>query len=134
MLDLADLLVAGVLRKLEEGPDLPGPLVEVGLQDREPLVLGHLVAAEVAGLAPDLEIALGLDPDVPHPLGGPARGDQVGGAVDLERVHRSGPGLAAFPALYRERLRAGRSEEHTSELQSQSNLVCRLLLEKKKKK
>src|SRR2546430_8993352 len=28
--------------------------------------------------------------------------------------------------------RDGRSEEHTSELQSQSNLVCRLLLEKKK--
>src|SRR2546430_11984551 len=33
-----------------------------------------------------------------------------------------------YPAL----LRAERSEEHTSELQSQSNLVCRLLLEKKK--
>src|SRR2546430_6294927 len=30
-------------------------------------------------------------------------------------------------------LRQIRSEEHTSELQSQSNLVCRLLLEKKKK-
>src|SRR3972149_8406030 len=30
--------------------------------------------------------------------------------------------------------RGNRSEEHTSELQSQSNLVCRLLLEKKKKK
>src|SRR5688572_32741426 len=29
---------------------------------------------------------------------------------------------------------SNRSEEHTSELQSQSNLVCRLLLEKKKKK
>src|SRR5688572_31301949 len=29
--------------------------------------------------------------------------------------------------------RACRSEEHTSELQSQSNLVCRLLLEKKKR-
>src|SRR6266478_7629684 len=29
---------------------------------------------------------------------------------------------------------AGRSEEHTSELQSQSNLVCSLLLEKKKNK
>src|SRR2546430_13358289 len=29
--------------------------------------------------------------------------------------------------------RSARSEEHTSELQSQSNLVCRLLLEKKKK-
>src|SRR5688572_31360559 len=35
-----------------------------------------------------------------------------------------------LPALSR----AGRSEEHTSELQSQSNLVCRLLLEKKKNK
>src|SRR5205085_10882302 len=32
------------------------------------------------------------------------------------------------------RLARKRSEEHTSELQSQSNLVCRLLLEKKKKK
>src|SRR2546430_11820602 len=30
------------------------------------------------------------------------------------------------------RSKASRSEEHTSELQSQSNLVCRLLLEKKK--
>src|SRR2546427_3390060 len=34
----------------------------------------------------------------------------------------------------RTRLMNPRSEEHTSELQSQSNLVCRLLLEKKKKK
>src|SRR2546427_8495917 len=32
-----------------------------------------------------------------------------------------------------ERVEELRSEEHTSELQSQSNLVCRLLLEKKKK-
>src|SRR2546427_6619527 len=31
------------------------------------------------------------------------------------------------------RCQSSRSEEHTSELQSQSNLVCRLLLEKKKK-
>src|SRR2546430_12480136 len=33
----------------------------------------------------------------------------------------------------KERLHVRRSEEHTSELQSQSNLVCRLLLEKKKR-
>src|SRR2546430_12269975 len=33
----------------------------------------------------------------------------------------------------RESVLGPRSEEHTSELQSQSNLVCRLLLEKKKK-
>src|SRR2546430_13252776 len=31
-------------------------------------------------------------------------------------------------------IHSDRSEEHTSELQSQSNLVCRLLLEKKKKR
>src|SRR2546430_4397056 len=31
------------------------------------------------------------------------------------------------------RIQSWRSEEHTSELQSQSNLVCRLLLEKKKR-
>src|SRR2546430_12042237 len=34
--------------------------------------------------------------------------------------------------MTRRRYSAERSEEHTSELQSQSNLVCRLLLEKKK--
>src|SRR2546427_9425142 len=40
-----------------------------------------------------------------------------------------------LPHLPQQRLqpRQPRSEEHTSELQSQSNLVCRLLLEKKKK-
>src|SRR2546427_12132056 len=37
-------------------------------------------------------------------------------------------------ARHQRRRAQARSEEHTSELQSQSNLVCRLLLEKKKKK
>src|SRR2546427_2835445 len=42
---------------------------------------------------------------------------------------------AAIVPAFRTALRVDlRSEEHTSELQSQSNLVCRLLLEKKKKK
>src|SRR3989454_8952565 len=41
----------------------------------------------------------------------------------------------ASGARYRQAARVtGRSEEHTSELQSPCNLVCRLLLEKKKKK
>src|SRR6266478_9988899 len=40
---------------------------------------------------------------------------------------RSRPTSSASPCCI------SRSEEHTSELQSQSNLVCRLLLEKKKK-
>src|SRR5688572_19041080 len=44
-------------------------------------------------------------------------------------VNSVGYSLASYPAG-----NGTRSEEHTSELQSQSNLVCRLLLEKKKKK
>src|SRR2546427_9037971 len=41
--------------------------------------------------------------------------------------------LEASAQLKARRASGQRSEEHTSELQSQSNLVCRLLLEKKKK-
>src|SRR2546427_10343929 len=57
-----------------------------------------------------------------------------GGAEDHDRI--AGSGAAREPADRRDpqRLQRARSEEHTSELQSQSNLVCRLLLEKKKKK
>src|SRR2546430_10260109 len=46
---------------------------------------------------------------------------------DLPAPHRPRSEGAAFSRAWG----AGRSEEHTSELQSQSNLVCRLLLEKK---
>src|SRR2546427_7929340 len=48
----------------------------------------------------------------------------IGPHPELWRIH--GAGRAALTVV--------RSEEHTSELQSQSNLVCRLLLEKKKKR
>src|SRR5688572_31740913 len=50
----------------------------------------------------------------------------------LEPVEATGwYGQIGHPQLERQHLR---SEEHTSELQSQSNLVCRLLLEKKNAK
>src|SRR2546430_5099219 len=54
----------------------------------------------------------------------------------LRRVKTTQAFHHVFDARARTRRRAEqrRSEEHTSELQSQSNLVCRLLLEKKKKK
>src|SRR5688572_31035686 len=42
--------------------------------------------------------------------------------------------LIGIRARHNGRHSSRRSEEHTSELQSQSNLVCRLLLEKKKRK
>src|SRR2546427_4599978 len=52
-----------------------------------------------------------------------------------EVIVREAEGRTDRPAAAacREVRRVVRSEEHTSELQSQSNLVCRLLLEKKKK-
>src|SRR2546427_9366734 len=51
------------------------------------------------------------------------------------RARRLRPAREFHPRARRQALRLDpRSEEHTSELQSQSNLVCRLLLEKKKKK
>src|SRR5256886_8040108 len=45
-------------------------------------------------------------------------------------INPNNPTGAVYPRAVLEAL--ARSEEHTSELQSQSNLVCRLLLEKKK--
>src|SRR2546430_11920766 len=50
-----------------------------------------------------------------------------------EATANTGGMSAVFWVCGSEGLSALRSEEHTSELQSQSNLVCRLLLEKKKK-
>src|SRR2546427_4536870 len=54
------------------------------------------------------------------------------GDQDPQAVIATGRGYPRLLGNVRER--PVRSEEHTSELQSQSNLVCRLLLEKKKKK
>src|SRR2546426_2356266 len=53
--------------------------------------------------------------------------------TEITRLPRIGPAFAQRIVAWRER-HGPRSEEHTSELQSPCNLVCRLLLEKKKKK
>src|SRR2546430_6584525 len=56
-----------------------------------------------------------------------------GGQFALAAARALLEGSTSARAEYRRRyLHLYRSEEHTSELQSQSNLVCRLLLEKKK--
>src|SRR2546430_7326188 len=66
-----------------------------------------------------------------------AEGSRPAGRLHRVRGDRYRPDQAILSAGLRlevRGLRTGlRSEEHTSELQSQSNLVCRLLLEKKKK-
>src|SRR2546427_9251966 len=74
-----------------------------------------------------------------------ARGQAIGPGFELERAGRYADAASVYfttvrgdptniPALLgleRTLFVLNRSEEHTSELQSQSNLVCRLLLEKK---
>src|SRR2546430_11102790 len=69
-------------------------------------------------------IGTGWNPDEFEAVGVPSR----------ERGARTDDHLAAARALWTTRPADfdGRSEEHTSELQSQSNFACRLLLEKKK--
>src|SRR5438132_5704348 len=74
--------------------------------------------------------ALGGRLGPPNPLGGPRRSrrDLAQAVEDLQkRVGGSDDVQTRLDALER-------SEEHTSELQSHSDLVCRLLLEKKKRK
>src|SRR2546427_8122232 len=69
-----------------------------------------------------------------------SHGEQDGVRVARGLTRRSGPRVSSrfsrelLQLLRGPRVAEHRSEEHTSELQSQSNLVCRLLLEKKKKK
>src|SRR2546427_4534964 len=61
--------------------------------------------------------------DRPHEL----RADELEVGLGARGEHRADRDVARAVVA-----RLARSEEHTSELQSQSNLVCRLLLEKKK--
>src|SRR3712207_7212630 len=72
-----------------------------------------------------------LVPELPDPVQGEpvSAGSRAGGA----RAAVGAGGSAARRARLRRRRggRLGRSEEHTSELQSRQYLVCRLLLEKK---
>src|SRR2546430_7736681 len=85
-----------------------GPLSEAGVATHEIVLSARSYARERAVIA---ALCQRLRPDAVHTHG--YRPDVVDAGVARQ---------------------LGRSEEHTSELQSQSNLVCRLLLEKKKKK
>src|SRR5206468_11087177 len=79
-------------------------------------------------------------PDVLHrwfrrPREGPARPRTLDDLLEWQRrvLAKDAAGHLDGDALARRSAEDGRSEEHTSELQSRSDLVCRLLLEKKKK-
>src|SRR5690606_41596063 len=63
----------------------------------------------------------------------PNRRSSLAMCTRASSARRCGPAIRCRACSNRGNYR-GRSEEHTSELQSRENLVCRLLLEKKKKK
>src|SRR5690606_41963073 len=93
----------------------------LSLHDALPIFAADLDAIDLA--APELHVHVELDGEAA--VGAPVLelveiGDQRGGAVEL---HLAAVGAGDVEV---------RSEEHTSELQSRENLVCRLLLEKKK--
>src|SRR2546429_2117422 len=62
----------------------------------------------------------------------PALPRSQSGEVLAERAREGGNGVLDGHHVRGEAVFGGRSEEHTSELQSRLHLVCRLLLEKKK--
>src|SRR2546430_3272081 len=101
-----------------------GDLEITALADIE---VGAAVVHDLLAVEPRLEEAVRagrplhvIDEVVPDVLGDRADRDAV-----VAGIARAVDGVGAARHM--------RSEEHTSELQSQSNLVCRLLLEKKKK-
>src|SRR3989475_10440209 len=115
--------------------------VSIGAQTDEVEVDGNRVTVDGVGLETDLVAVSGTPlyhlllagaswTVAAEPLEGAGRwtlglvGERVEVAVQDERSR----GIEAGSGTNK------RSEEHTSELQSQSKLVCRLLLEKKKKK
>src|SRR5258708_11897738 len=74
------------------------------------------------------------DPEDGYYLNGTYYGDKnllaIGGATQYQSGHTA----STIDFLMERKLIVDRSEEHTSELQSPDHLVCRLLLEKKKKR
>src|SRR5438132_9145752 len=108
------------------GPDEPRALYHRGFQARisEALVRMQSRDPQVHRVIRDQER---YEPDQGQPSGGPSLPAGGRPRVEVPRVDRPGyerPGLLGIPAP------VTRSEEHTSELQSHSDLVCRLLLEK----
>src|SRR3989475_4075198 len=115
-----------------EASGAEGPPLNVNADDAAAAIAGALRAAELL-LISDVS-GVEVDGAVRPTL-------EVGDVETLIELGVAADGMAAKLRAATAALHAGaravrigdvRSEEHTSELQSQSNLVCRLLLEKKK--
>src|SRR5574341_2323180 len=98
---------------------------------------GQLLTAEVAEAAQLLATVVGQDlergDDGVWRIARKVAADRVISTVDVEARHGHKTAARGFDGYKGHIALDPRSEEHTSELQSPTNLVCRLLLEKKKK-
>src|SRR5437899_2019343 len=103
-----------------QNADVPGGNVET---DKRELVLRTLGRYTDPRQMEDLVVA--------NINGAPVRIRDIGGVEDGTKEQRSIARLNGVPTVTLEIRRQSRSEEHTSELQSLRQLVCRLLLEKK---
>src|SRR5690625_5483855 len=91
-------------------------------------------AAEAMGVTSESLEELGIvDETIPEPLGGAHRDIESMAASLKSRLTVQLDRLCSEPIDQLLERRYQRSEEHTSELQSRGHLVCRLLLEKKKR-
>src|SRR5690606_39452096 len=118
-----------------------GTVTMVGLPIAHNWTMTHgMLAAFIAGGT--LVLAPGLDPESAFPLVEAERVTDVGlvpsmAALWVEEAEWTGHDLSSLRRVAVGGAKLGeeaRSEEHTSELQSRENLVCRLLLEKKKQR
>src|SRR5207244_10036397 len=90
------------------------------------------IARRLGGRRPVAEAIWGLA-QVAAAAGDADRAARLAGAADAYGRPAGFDPTESFPCGHEDTARAARSEEHTSELQSPDHLVCRLLLEKKKK-
>src|SRR5207249_8274235 len=114
------------------------------LESLLPVLHGRVSLIALANRRSDIETALRLAKEfrLKLILAGAAEGWEIAGAIAAAGVPvlvepmDNIPGYDSLGIRYEnaEGIVARRSEEHTSELQSRFDLVCRLLLEKKKKK
>src|SRR5256885_3859052 len=116
----------GVLGGLEVGVAHEVPHFGVGLDDLVDQVDGGLVLGDVL-----LEFLDQRGPLLLLGVDGADVTEQIAKGIAAKCVFNPAPLLGVGTAFEIARRRADRSEEHTSELQSPCNLVCRLLLEKK---
>src|SRR4030095_6540026 len=99
----------------EELTDFPRPLLEIGAEDRWLLPVGHLLDVHGLGVPAERDSRRAADTDVAHPLGLPARRDQIALAGEAERVDGGAAPLPGLATLHREHSHALHAQAEPSD-------------------